>query len=424
MSMSVSVGVNRPVVIVGIGADGLPGLSPRARAAIESATFLAGGERHLDLVGPPPIKVEVERFTIRTNLPELVDRLRARRAEERCVVLASGDPLFYGIGHLLGQSLGTDQIVVEPSLSSLQLAFARAGVSWHDAAVATVHGRPLQDALLPILGKPKVGLFTQGPFSPSAVASFLIGRGLSDYDAIVGENLGAENEHVWKFPLPELVGREFAPLNVLILLRHSGAIPEPDLTGASAVGIPDALFAQPEAPPILLTHADVRAIVVGRFWGLPSGPLWDIGAGLGGVAVSLARGFPTREIVAVERSADQAAYLHTNRLRFGAYNMRVVFGTAPACLEGEADPAGVFLGGSGGALEAILDRILRCLVPRGILVANFVGLENLGQCLKRLREAGWPFQVTEASISRSQNLAGLTTLVPDRPVWVVRAGRP
>jgi precorrin-6Y C5,15-methyltransferase (decarboxylating) len=418
--------ISRPVVIVGIGADGLPGLSPRARAAIESATFLAGGERHLELVGPPPVKVkvEIERFTIRTNLPELVDRLRARRAEERCVVLASGDPLFYGIGHLLGQSLGTDQIVVEPALSSLQLAFARAGISWHDATVASIHGRPLQDTLLPILGKPKVGLFTQDPSSPSAVASFLIERGLSDYAAIVGENLGAENERVRKYPLPELVGREFTPLNVLILLRHPGAILEPDLTGGSAAVIPDALFAQPEAPPILLTHADVRAIVVGRFWGLPAGPLWDIGAGLGGVAVSLARGFPGREIVAVERSADQAAYLRTNRLRFAAHNIRVVFGTAPACLEGEADPAGVFLGGSGGALEAILDRILRRLVPRGILVANFVGLENLGQCLKRLRDAGWPFQVTEASISRSQDLAGLTTLVPDRPVWVVHASRP
>src|SRR5437879_4742626 len=114
--------MSKPVVIVGIGADGLPGLSPRARSAVAAATFLAGGRRHLELVGPPP----VERFTITNNLPELVGRLRGRGPDEQCVVLASGDPLFYGIGHLLGQSLGSDQIVVEPALSSLQLAFARA----------------------------------------------------------------------------------------------------------------------------------------------------------------------------------------------------------------------------------------------------------------------------------------------------------
>src|SRR5437764_14074239 len=114
--------MSRPVVIVGIGADGLQGLAPRARAALASATFLAGGRRHLELAGSPL----VERFTITTNLPELLARLRGRGAEEHCVVLASGDPLFYGIGHVLSQALGSHQIVVEPSLSSLQLAFARA----------------------------------------------------------------------------------------------------------------------------------------------------------------------------------------------------------------------------------------------------------------------------------------------------------
>jgi precorrin-6Y C5,15-methyltransferase (decarboxylating) len=412
--------MSRPVAIVGIGADGLAGLSPRARSAVASATFLAGGRRHLELAGSPP----VTSFTITNNLEELVERLLARAPEERCVVLASGDPLFYGIGHLLTHSLGSDQVVVEPALSSLQLAFARAGVSWHDAAIASVHGRPLKETLLPLLGKPKIGLFTQDGTSPSAVAHFLIDRDLHDYEAIVGENLGANDERVSRFPLPDLAGRTFGPLNILILLREPGSARGPDLAGERAGCIPDALFAQPEKPPILLTHADVRAIVVGRFEGLPAGPLWDLGAGLGGVAVGLARAFPAREVVAAERSPEQASYLRTNRLRFRAYNLRVVEGIAPACLGGEADPAGVFLGGSGGHLDAIFDSLARRLLPRGILVANFVGLENLGRALERLRQAGWPHELSQVQISPGQDLAGLTVLTPQRPVWVVRASRP
>jgi precorrin-6Y C5,15-methyltransferase (decarboxylating) len=212
----------------------------------------------------------------------------------------------------------------------------------------------------------------------------------------------------------------------LILLRDPapGAIRELPHPGETGGCIPDHLFDQPETPPILLTHADVRAIVVGRFRGLPAGPLWDIGAGLGGVAVGLARAFPAREVVAVERSPEQGTYLRSNRLRFGAYTMRVLEGTAPACLEGEADPAGVFLGGSGGHLDSILDSIIGRLLPRGILVANFVSLENLGRGLGRLRQTGWPHEVAQISISPGQDLAGLTVLTPQRPVWVVRATRP
>ncbi len=165
-------------------------------------------------------------------------------------------------------------------------------------------------------------------------------------------------------------------------------------------------------------------MALARFWGLPAGPIWDIGAGLGGVSVGLARSFPDREIVAVERSAAQCRYLETNRLRFEAYNLRILAGSAPDSLEVEERPAGVFLGGTGGAIEAILNLVLDRLRPSGILVANFVGLENLGRALDRLRTAGWAPEVSQVSISHGQALAGLTVLSPERPVWVVRAVRP
>ncbi|HMB07001.1 MAG TPA: precorrin-6y C5,15-methyltransferase (decarboxylating) subunit CbiE, partial [Isosphaeraceae bacterium] len=266
--------MSRPVEVLGLGAEGPSGLAPRAREALASATFLAGGARHLALVGP----TRAETFAIGNNLAELVERLRRRGPDERCVVLASGDPLCYGIGHLLGWTLGRAGIVVEPALSSLQLAFARAGLSWHDAAIGTIHGRPMREVLLPLLGRPKIGLFTRDGGSPSAVAAFFLERGLDDYRAIVGENLGAADERLTEAPLPDLLDRPFDDLNFLILLREPAGA-EDDSARPLTRGIacpPDALFARPEGAPVLLTHADVRAVVLARFWGLPDGPIWDV----------------------------------------------------------------------------------------------------------------------------------------------------
>ena len=406
------------VWIIGIGAEGISRLPERSLIALASATLIAGGRRHLELLG----ETTAETFVVGDNIAALVDRLHDRGPDERCVVLASGDPLFYGIGHRLSVALGPGEILVEPALSSMQLAFARAGLSWQDAAIASVHGRPLARTLLPLLGKPKIGLFTQDGASPSAVARFFEERGLDDYDAWVGERLGTADETVTFARLPDLIGRAFDALNFLILRRNPEDFPVV-LEGRFA-GIADAYFAQPTTGPVLLTHADVRAVTLARFLDLPEGPLWDIGAGLGGVAVELARAFPEREVVAVERSDAQLGYLRINRARFGVYNLRIVAGEAPDCCDGEERPAGVFVGGSGGRLDDVLALVLERLASGGRLVANFIALEHLGRTLDRLRSAGWPTDLTQVQITPAQPLAGLTTLVPQRPVFVVRGIRP
>lgn len=401
-------------MVIGLGPDGLDGLGPGASSAVRAATFLAGGRRNLELVGPTAAAT----FPVTDNIAALLDRLAGRGPDERCVVLATGDPLFYGIGHAILQRLGRDQVRVEPAVSAMQRAFARVGLSWHDAEVASVHGRPLNPTLLPLLGRSKIGLFTRDGESPSEVALFFRDRDLDGlYDAWVCEDLGSPAEAVTPAALSDLVGRRFGPLNVLILVRRGPS-------NADRLETNDESFARPTDGPVLLTHQDVRALVVRRFRGVGGGPIWDLGAGLGGVAVDLAREFPGAEIVAVERSAAQVAFLRTNRLRFEAYNVRVVAGEAPDCLRGEAPPAGVFLGGSGGHLVPILDAVTEQLRPGGRLVANFVGLENLAFVWERLRSLGWAPELTQVQVSEGRPLAGLTTLVPQRPVWVVRADKP
>jgi precorrin-6Y C5,15-methyltransferase (decarboxylating) len=416
-----------PVIeIIGIGADGPDGLRPDLVERIRTADFLAGGERHLNHFP----SAHGQCLVLKSNLAELVEELRKRSPQQRCVVLASGDPLFYGIGTYLAKALGSPALRVEPAVSSMQLAFARAGVSWQDAALMSIHGRELRPHLLPLLGRRKIGLFTQDGDSPAAVARFFLERGLDDYEAVVGENLGAGDERVTRWTdLKALAEQSFTPLNYLVLQRRRPAEYFDHLERLRALvpGIPDEVFVRPENGPEVMTRQEVRSVLLGKMIGptQPGDTLWDIGAGLGTVSVELAILRPHLEVVAVERDGSRAAFTRQNRYRFGAYNIRVVEGTAPAALEGEThDPMGIFLGGSGEHLTAILDFVARRLPAGGRLLANFVTLEHLAQMLRWLEDWHWPHEITQVQVARSDALAGLTGLRPQRAVFLVGAEKP
>ena len=176
-----------------------------------------------------------------------------------------------------------------------------------------------------------------------------------------------------------------------------------------------------------MTRQEVRAVVLAKLGGeIQAGDtIWDIGAGLGTVSVELAVLRPHVEIVAVERDPSRIAFLRQNRERFDAYNVRVIEGVAPDALHAETErPRRVFLGGSGDHLADILELIRQRLHEGGRLVANFVTLEHLTETLGRLKEWGWPAEVTEVHVSRSDALAGLTGLKPQRGVFIVSADKP
>jgi precorrin-6Y C5,15-methyltransferase (decarboxylating) len=421
--------------IIGVGADGPAGLRPDQVQRVLAADFLAGGERHL---GYFPA-TRGERFIIKDNVVDLIDELGRRFPTQRCVVLASGDPLFYGVGVLLAGIVGRQSVRVEPALSSMQLAFARAALPWDRATFASVHGRELRPVLLPLLGRRLIGLFTQDGDSPADVARFFLSYGLDGYEAIIGENLGTADERVstWS-SLRDLAGHRFAPLNYLILVgRHFPVAPTTvERNRAWVPGVPDTTFARPESGPEVMTRQEVRSVVLGKLLGpthlgdtvqptSPGDTIWDLGAGLGTVSIEVAVLRPDAEVVAVERDPARVAFLRQNRERFGAYNIRVVEGAAPEALAGEAErPRLVFLGGSGGRLPALLDLVAGRLHDGGRLVAGFVTLEHLLITLECVRGWGWPVDITEIHVARSDTLAGLTGLKPHRGVFIVRADKP
>lgn len=411
-----------PIDIIGIGADGPAGLRRELIERVGAAEFLAGGERHLGFFS----RATGERFVIHDNVVALLEELAKRCPQQRCVVLASGDPLFYGIGTVISRVLGGQDLRFEPALSSMQLAFARAGVAWQDAALASVHGRELRTTLLPLLGRPKIGLFTQDGVSPARVAEFFRRFGATGYEAVVGENLGSDAERITRWAtLRELEAQRFAPLNYLILRRtHYPA--DADRLRALAPGIPDDAFAQLPAEPVM-TRQEIRSVLAGKMIGLlrPGDTVWDIGAGLGTVAIEIGVLRPHVEVLAVERNPERLALLRQNRERFDAFNVRAIEGTAPEALQAESDsPRAIFVGGSGNRLPAILADAEQRLRADGRLVANFVTLEHLTIAFCRLSGKGWRVEVTEVNVARSDALGPHTGLKPHRGVFVLSAEKP
>jgi precorrin-6Y C5,15-methyltransferase (decarboxylating) len=413
-----------PIDVIGMAADSPASLRPEQAERVVSADFLAGGARHLAHFPA----ARGERFVIGNNLPALLTELTRRAETQRCVVLASGDPLFYGIGTYLAERAPNLPLRFEPALSSMQLAFARAGISWEQAALASVHGRDVRATLLPLLGRPLIGLFTQDASSPAEVARFFHDHGAGDYEARVAENLGTDRErlHRW-LPLESLLHQDtFAPLHYLLLRRTTppDKIAQRQARRALVPGAPDDEFERPADAPEVMTRQEIRAVTLAKL-GIPTQPgdtAWDIGSGLGTLAIELAVLHPHIEVVAIERDRERMALLRKNRERFDALNVRVIDGVAPDALRDEIEsPRAVFLGGSGDRLADILDLVRARLHVGGRLVANFVTLEHLTLTHQRLQEWGWPCDVTELQVARSDVLAGLTGLKPFRGVFLVSA---
>jgi len=390
------------VVGVAPGADTLP--ADPLEVAL-GCTLLAGAERHLALV--PGFAGEVVRLT--GGVSALAERL-ARETDLRAAVLASGDPGFFGIAATLRRALPGEQVRVWPAVSSMQLAFARAGESWNDARFASAHGRSLEN-LGVALGAPRVGFFTDAENSPARIAEFLEETGWDDLEMVVAEDLGLPTERLTRGPVGRFLGWQGSDLNVVLLLR-SGPDPRP-----LGPGLPEGAFSHSRG---LITKAEVRAVALGLLRLPRSGVLWDVGAGSGSVGVEACLLAPGLRACAVERTTDGIAHVRENRRRFRVAGLLPVHGRAPEALEGLPDPDAVYIGGSGGDLGAILDACRDRLRPGGTLVAAAVLVDTLCEALAWGQGAGLEPELTQISCARSRAVGGRQRLEPENPVTLVR----
>lgn len=385
------------VYILGIGSDGTRGLTGRARELLQAAELVLGSEHTLTLVP----ELRAEKLPIGTNLAEVVQALESNLGKKRMAVVASGDPLFYGVARYLCDRLGKDKFEVLPHVSSMQLAFARVKESWEEAYLTNLATHALEDVLDKVRTAETVGLFTSEKEGPPQVARQLLARGLDYFRAYVCENLGSPDERVTQAELTEIAEMEFSPLNVMILKRKPG---RPDQQRPAAVqrrfGNPDDVFAQSRPKGGLITQAEVRAIALAQLDVQPASVVWDIGAGSGAVAIEAAQLATAGMVYAIEQDAADYHLIVANAETFAVRNLKAVHGVAPAVFDGLPNPDAIFVGGGGKEVARLLDAAYRALRPSGCMVVNVATLEGLGAAYEALKACAGPVQAMLINIAR------------------------
>jgi precorrin-6Y C5,15-methyltransferase (decarboxylating) len=349
--------------VVGIGEDGVEGLSAAARGLLGSAEVLVGGERHLAMV-PEDGR---ERLVWPSPLQALIGEIEALRGRAVCV-LATGDPMAYGIGITLGRHIAREEMVILPGVSAFSLAAARLGWNPAECACLTLHGRPLSLLESAIQPGARLLILSEDGGTPAAVAARLKARGFGPSRMAVFEHMGGPGESRREAMAEDWEPAGSADLNTIAVDCRSG--PQARVLPRLA-GLPDDAYRHDGQ----LTKREVRAATLVRLAPAPGQCLWDVGAGAGSIAIEWLRAAPTSEAIAIERDQARIAFIAENAEALGAPHLRIVEGAAPAALEGLPAPDAVFVGG-GVASEGLLEAAWAALRPGGRLVANAVTLEG------------------------------------------------
>ncbi|WP_199615782.1 precorrin-6y C5,15-methyltransferase (decarboxylating) subunit CbiE [Paenibacillus alkalitolerans] len=408
--------VNR-IAIIGIGDDGASGLSGACLQLVRKADVMAGGERHLRFFP----EFGGGRIVLQSGLSDTVARLGDLRQNNRVVVLASGDPLFFGIASLFVKKLGRGAVDIYPHLSSVQLAFARMGDSWQDAALESLHGRSIEGLAQRIDGKRKVALLTDHENTPASIARYLLEFGMTEYEAFVAENLGSEDERTGFYSLEHMSGAAFSDLNVVLLRYRNDA----EYSPLAGFGFDDEEFHQRKPEKGLITKKEVRVLSISELKLRPDSVVWDIGAGSGSVAVECARLSPYGKVIAIEKNEGDIANIEQNRVKFRA-DITVIHAKAPDGLESLPDPDAVFIGGSGGELRELIHICALRLKENGRFVINAATVETLAQSRQALAEEGFSVRISLVQTARSKPILDMTRFEGLNPVYVItgfRAGR-
>lgn len=403
-----------PVVIIGMGMSP-DDLTAAHLCLIGAADLLVGGRRHLSL-----FKDRVpETHEVTADLTNLVALIQGRPPGKRIVVLASGDPLYYGIGAYLVRSLGRENVRIYPNITSVAAAFARMGEPWQDVRVVSLHGRRQEDQLRQALRtEDRIAVFTDPTCTPQWVSNFLKQDHVRDFQIGVFEHMGSAGEQVSWHTTQSIADKDFNTPNMVVLKR----LRETHCTAPVLhLGMPESAYDHERG---LITKAEVRAVSLARLSLMPRQILWDLGAGSGAVSIEASLLMPGGQIWAVEKDPARVEQIRTNRDRFGITNLEVVESVLPRGLSTLPDPDRVFIGGSGATLAETIEIVCRRLPAAGVLVVNTVLMDSLHDTLRRLRSNGLETDVVQIQVSRSQPLANSDHLQAMNPVWIIRGIAP
>lgn len=392
--------------LIGIGDNGQESLLPQYRQWIADCEVLVGGERVLDFFP----SFTGEKIVIKGGLSTLVEKLA--KETRKTVILASGDPLFYGIGGYLAKKL---TIEVYPYMSSIQLAFSKMGESWQDAYVTSIHGRPIKGLAQRIDGKKKVALLTDADNNPNALARYLKHFGMTEYRAFVAENLQGVDEKFGWYSLDEMEEAPFSSLNVVILQQISAP-------KRYALGIDDEAFSQRKPDKGLITKKEIRVLSLQAMQLQKDSTIWDVGTCTGSMAIEAGKLAPEGQVYAVEKNAPDLENCLQNQQKFRV-DLTAIHSKAPAGLEQFPDPDAIFIGGTGGEMVELLQLCCARLKPNGRIVLNAATIENLYKAVEAFKACGFAVEILQAQLARSKPILDMTRFVPLNPIYIISAYR-
>jgi precorrin-6Y C5,15-methyltransferase (decarboxylating) len=403
----------KPVSIVGMGM-GPQDLTAKHLTLIGQADILVGGLRILkNFEG-----MRARKKPIGKNIDGIINFVKKNSRHHKIVVLASGDPLFFGIGAKLASALGPNQIRIYPNITSVAASFARIKEPWNDAAIISLHGRKNIDKLFSALeSENTIAVFTDPKKNPAWLAARLIENEFSNFKMCVLEALGSDSERFDWYPLEEAAGMKFAEPNMVVLKRSPLKIKP---THQIHAGAPDNWYDHQGG---LITKSEIRAIVLSKLRLAPDHTLWDLGAGSGSISIEASLFIKKGEIFAVEKNPDRIENIKNNRKRFKVRNLKIVHAVLPEGLSGLARPDRIFIGGGGKNLKSIATAAAKYLKPGGRIVINTVLIPNLQAVIAALSRLKFETEVIQVQINRSRQMPWAERFEAQNPVWIVSGMR-
>lgn len=406
------------VTMIGMGEGGCTTLSSLAANRIASADILIGSERLLKFFP----QFTGRKVSFKNHLKEIIDELESLTYENKVCLLLSGDPLFFGAGKLIIDRIGKEHIESIPHPSSIQLAFSAIKESWQDAALWSLHGRPLKGLVARMKNRRKIALLTDHHNHPGAIARHLRQFSESDWQIYICENLGGCDEKITPWDIGPLSESDtiFSPLNLMILIRKSQ-------TWRPPCQIPfyrDDAYAQKICDQGLITKKEVRLIALAQLGIRLDSVVWDIGAGSGAIAVEAAFLATEGEVYAIESNPEHFKICQQNVLSCGMDHVTLVHGVAPTALKDLKDPDAVFVGGSKGYLDEIIHTAYERLKAGGTLVATAVTIDTVSLIFSLFKKMGLIPDVTLLNISRAMPLGSYLSYKALNPIHIYRVQKP
>ena len=410
--------MSNKLYIIGVGPGAKEFIHPASGKIIQESDVIIGGKRNLELFSG----LNKEQIIIGNNLEQICEYITQNAEGKKIAVLATGDPGLYSIMQFLNSRLKNIEIEVIPGISSLQYLCGKLKMNWDDIAITSLHGREWNDLASIINNSKKLAIFAGGEFTPDNICRRLADGKVRNVIITVGENLSYPDERVIRGTPEELAAMSFGSLSIMIVERTGDDACLKQVQDANSrwsyttPGIPDDMFIRGDVP---MTKEEVRAVSISKLRLTRDNIVYDIGAGTGSVSVECALQCRNGKVYAIDKSEEAVELVVKNAGKFNLTNILAVKGEAPGAMQGLPQPDRVFIGGTGGGMDEILEWInnsskkVRVVINTVTIESTFRALESLEN--KRFKD----IEIVNVSVSKGRNAGKSHLMQALNPVYII-----